>query len=134
MIPKEGELFVQHTATNRDSQQAANNPASMLDCLDRFVQLSSTRVLSLTQHIRAFLVFKHPPNDSNRPGAIYRRVDIVVVNWNAWATATLAWTGSTQFNRDLRKVAMEKRFVEFSFKFPIISLMPYVDGRSMRED
>ena len=63
----------------------------MLDCLDR-----------------CFLIFKHPANASDRPGDIYHRVDIVIVNWNAWGTATLAWTGSTQFNRDIRKVAKSK--------------------------
>lgn len=96
-IPPNGILAEQHTATNRD--QRANVPATMLDCLDR-----------------AFIVFAHPPCvpsrtgnlNRKRPLLIYRRVDIVIVNASAWGTALLAWTGSTQFNRDIRKVAMEK--------------------------
>ena len=32
-----------------------------------------------------------------------------MVNWDTWGSALQAWTGSTQFNRDLRRWA-EKRF------------------------
>lgn len=102
-IAPHGVLHEQHTATNRDLQQRANVPATMLDCLDR-----------------AFLVFAHPPCIPsaggsplrNRPILVHRRVDIVIVNCSAWGTATLAWTGSTQFNRDIRKVAMKKGSVD----------------------
>lgn len=41
----------------------------------------------------------------------YRRLDLIVVNWDCWGTALQSWTGSTQFNRDLRRWAEKKGWI-----------------------
>ncbi|KAM0749444.1 Nucleotidyltransferase [Meredithblackwellia eburnea MCA 4105] len=39
-------------------------------------------------------------NTRHRPH--YRRVDLIVACWSSWGSAIVGWTGSTQFERDLR--------------------------------
>lgn len=52
---------------------------------------------------KAFVVFKHPPNKTTRDRAIFRRLDIIISRWPSFGSAVVGWTGSTQFERDLRK-------------------------------
>ncbi|POY73408.1 hypothetical protein BMF94_3746 [Rhodotorula taiwanensis] len=92
LIPSDRILGMSEAGTLRDI--AANKPATKLDGLDR-----------------AMVVFRHPPDTaSGRLETKYRRVDLVVVNWHNWGTAVVGWTGSTQFKRDLRRVAERKGF------------------------
>ncbi|GAA5979099.1 hypothetical protein JCM5350_007065 [Sporobolomyces pararoseus] len=70
-----------------------NKSSTRMDCLDR-----------------AFLTFRLPPNGKTRPVPKYRRLDLIVVNWNSWGTALQSWTGSTQFNRDLRRWCTKKGY------------------------
>jgi len=60
---------------------------------------------------RSFLTFKLPPNGTTRLKPKYRRLDLIVVNWNSWGTALQSWTGSTQLNRDLRRWADKKGYI-----------------------
>ncbi|GAA6035697.1 hypothetical protein JCM8097_004976 [Rhodosporidiobolus ruineniae] len=86
LIPPSGVSNHSSAATFRTI--APNRPASAIDALDK-----------------ALIVFRHPANDTNRPRDKYRRVDLVVANWESWGTAVIGWTGSTQFERDLRRHA-----------------------------
>lgn len=78
---------------------------------------------------RAFLTFRLPPNGKTRPVPKYRRLDLIVVNWNSWGTALQSWTGSTQFNRDLRRWCTKKWvlfwifFLSRSFGFRVTSTL-----------
>ncbi|KAL8280347.1 hypothetical protein RQP46_007264 [Phenoliferia psychrophenolica] len=83
LIPNGGILSQSHAATNRTTH--ANKSASFLDSLDR-----------------AFVVFWHPPNGTTRPKGHFRRLDIIVTRWPSFGSAVVGWTGSTQFERDLR--------------------------------
>ncbi|BGP56672.1 hypothetical protein JCM8202v2_004302 [Rhodotorula sphaerocarpa] len=91
-IPNGGVLSLTEAGTNRTV--AANRPASRIDALDR-----------------ALLIFKHPPDvASERMEPKYRRVDLVVSRPGSWGCAVVGWTGSTQFERDLRLHAQKKGF------------------------
>ncbi|KAI5478040.1 beta dna polymerase [Pseudohyphozyma bogoriensis] len=85
-IPPDGLLTLVETATNRTGD--SNKSATLLDSLDR-----------------AFIVFNHPPNSTTRKRAIARRVDLIVSRWESFGSAVVGWTGSTQFERDLRRQA-----------------------------
>lgn len=54
---------------------------------------------------KALVVFRHPANGTTRMRDVWRRVDLVVAAWPHWGPAVLGWTGSTQFERDLRRHA-----------------------------
>lgn len=69
-----------------------NKAAEMLDSLDK-----------------ALIIFEHPANASSRPRAIFRRVDLVFSSWQSFGSAVVGWTGSTQFERDLRQRATDLR-------------------------
>lgn len=83
LIPEGGILSQSHSASLRTG--ADHKSVSALDSLDR-----------------AFVVLRHPPNRKERSREVYRRVDIVVSRWDCWGSALVGWTGSTQFERDLR--------------------------------
>lgn len=86
LIPPGGELSKFHTASNRTSKY--NLPATHLDCLDK-----------------SLIIFKHAANNTTRERDYYRRVDLVFSSWNTYGSAILGWTGSTQWERDIRKHA-----------------------------
>lgn len=74
-----------------DSRRTADMPhkhASRFDTLDE-----------------VFGVYRSPANGTTRLKPIHRRVDLIVVDWHHWPTAIMGWTGSTQFERDLRSIA-----------------------------
>ncbi|GAA5940248.1 hypothetical protein JCM10213_008374 [Rhodosporidiobolus nylandii] len=83
-IPPDGLLGASEAGSQRII--TANRPATQLDALDK-----------------ALIIFRHPPNGTTRPEAMFRRVDLVVSNWENWGCALVGWTGSTQFERDLRR-------------------------------
>lgn len=86
LIPSDGLLHVQNAGSNRTSTH--NKPASSFDALDH-----------------AFIIFKHPANYTTRMKDSWRRVDLIGANWASFGAAVLGWTGSTQFERDLRRHA-----------------------------
>ncbi|GAA6017371.1 hypothetical protein JCM11491_006633, partial [Sporobolomyces phaffii] len=83
LIPPDGVLSFSQPATLRTTR--ANKRASSFDSLDK-----------------ALVVFKHPANGTTRPRDVYRRVDLIFAGWRDFGAAILGWTGSTQFERDLR--------------------------------
>ncbi|GAA5994715.1 hypothetical protein JCM11641_001313, partial [Rhodosporidiobolus odoratus] len=82
-IPPDGMLGGSEAGTTRTIM--ANCPATVLDALDK-----------------ALVIFRHPANGTTRLEDKFRRVDLVVTNWKNWGCAVVGWTGSTQFERDLR--------------------------------
>ncbi|GAA5852363.1 hypothetical protein JCM8547_006755 [Rhodosporidiobolus lusitaniae] len=72
----------------------ANRPADRMDALDK-----------------ALIIFRHLANATSRPRDKFRRVDIVVANWKVFGCAVVGWSGSTHFERDLRRYANKKNFV-----------------------
>ncbi|BGP17826.1 hypothetical protein JCM10213v2_005868 [Rhodosporidiobolus nylandii] len=76
-IPPDGLLGASEAGSQRII--TANRPATQLDALDK-----------------ALIIFRHPPNGTTRPEAMFRRVDLVVSNWENWGCALVGWTGSTQ--------------------------------------
>ncbi|GAA5958857.1 hypothetical protein JCM3765_000759 [Sporobolomyces pararoseus] len=82
-----------HQTTASARITSDNKSSTRMDCLDR-----------------AFLTFRLPPNGNTRLVPKHRRLDLIVVNWNSWGTALQAWTGSTQFNRDLRRWCTKKGY------------------------
>ncbi|BGP25959.1 beta dna polymerase [Rhodotorula toruloides] len=54
---------------------------------------------------KALIIFRHPANGTTRLKDKHRRVDLVVTTWREWGSAVVGWTGSTQFERDLRRHA-----------------------------
>ncbi|KAI5475866.1 beta dna polymerase [Pseudohyphozyma bogoriensis] len=80
---KDGLLSLSTPASNRTTPHA--KPTSSFDALDR-----------------CFCVFLHPPNKGGRERAVARRVDLIVTAWRTYGSAVTGWTGSTQFERDLR--------------------------------
>ncbi|KAK4700372.1 hypothetical protein P7C70_g5875, partial [Phenoliferia sp. Uapishka_3] len=87
LIPPNGILSQNHSASSRTS--TSNKPAADFDSLDK-----------------AFVVFAHPPNSTTRDRVFFRRLDLIVTRWDTWGSAVLGWTGSTQFERDLRTRVM----------------------------
>ncbi|ORY74041.1 hypothetical protein BCR35DRAFT_306817 [Leucosporidium creatinivorum] len=86
LIPEDGCLQASMAGSNRTT--TTNKEATLMDSLDR-----------------AFVIFRLPANTTTRPRDIFRRVDIVVSCWASWGSAVVGWTGSTQFERDLRQHA-----------------------------
>ncbi|GAA5993476.1 hypothetical protein JCM11641_002670 [Rhodosporidiobolus odoratus] len=86
LIPLHGILSFSEPATLRSTRE--NKKASSFDSLDK-----------------ALVVFRHPANATTRPREIYRRVDLIVCRWPSMGAAIAGWSGSTQFERDLRKHA-----------------------------
>ncbi|GAA6024604.1 hypothetical protein JCM10207_001018 [Rhodosporidiobolus poonsookiae] len=86
LIPPDGILSFSQPATLRSIRE--NKGASSFDSLDK-----------------ALVVFKHPANATTRPRDVYRRVDLIVARWPSFGAAVVGWSGSTQFERDLRKHA-----------------------------
>lgn len=91
LVPEDGILIFSNAASNRTTVE--NRAAESFDALDR-----------------AFVIFKHPANGTTRKRDYWRRVDLVVTRWPAWGPAIVGWSGSTQFERDLRLVAQHKLF------------------------
>ncbi|POY75321.1 hypothetical protein BMF94_1692, partial [Rhodotorula taiwanensis] len=85
-IPPDGILSFSEPATLRTTHE--NKKASSFDSLDK-----------------ALVVFRHPANNTTRKRDIYRRVDLIFARWPSFGAAVLGWSGSTQFERDLRKHA-----------------------------
>ncbi|KAF9512922.1 hypothetical protein BS47DRAFT_1344864 [Hydnum rufescens UP504] len=46
-------------------------------------------------------------------GRVHRRLDLIFAPWNVYWTAVVGWTGSTQFERDLRIWAKQERGMKF---------------------
>ena len=92
LIPPDGILSISEPATLRTITE--NKKASSFDSLDK-----------------ALVVFRHPANGTTRKRDIYRRVDLIFARWPSFGAAVLGWSGSTQFERDLRKHA-EKLYVQ----------------------
>ncbi|GAA5833018.1 hypothetical protein JCM11251_006481 [Rhodosporidiobolus azoricus] len=88
-IPPDGLFGISFAGSERTI--AANRPADRLDALDK-----------------ANIIFRHPVNSTTRPEEKFRRVDLVVSPWKTWGCAVVAWSGSTQFERDLRRYAKPK--------------------------
>lgn len=95
LIPPDGILSISEPATLRTIKE--NKKASSFDSLDK-----------------ALVVFRHPANGTTRKRDIYRRVDLIFARWPSFGAAVLGWSGSTQFERDLRKHA-EKLCVQEPF-------------------
>ncbi|GAA6028582.1 hypothetical protein JCM8097_007293 [Rhodosporidiobolus ruineniae] len=93
LIPPDGILSFSQPATLRSTRE--NKKASSFDSLDK-----------------ALVVFKHPANDTTRPKDMYRRVDLIFCRWPSFGACIVGWSGSTQFERDLRKHA-EKMGLKF---------------------
>ena len=91
LIPPDGILSFSEPATLRTITE--NKKASSFDSLDK-----------------ALVVFRHPANGTTRKRDMYRRVDLIFARWPSFGAAVLGWSGSTQFERDLRKHA-EKLYV-----------------------
>ncbi|KAK4705593.1 hypothetical protein P7C70_g602, partial [Phenoliferia sp. Uapishka_3] len=104
LIPPNGILSRTNCASERTSTE--NKSASLMDSLDR-----------------AFVVFAHPPNNSTRDRVIFRRLDLIVTRWESWGSAVVGWTGSTQFERDLRT-----RAHELGYKFDSGGIRRISDG------
>lgn len=85
-IPPDGILSFSEPATLRSIEE--NKKASSFDSLDK-----------------ALIIFRHPANRTTRPRDHYRRVDLIFARWPNFGAAVLGWSGSTQFERDLRKHA-----------------------------
>ncbi|GAA6054740.1 hypothetical protein NBRC10513_007390 [Rhodotorula toruloides] len=86
LIPEDGILTL--TTCGTDRTITPNRSATLLDALDK-----------------ALIIFRHPANGTTRVRDKYRRVDLVVTTWREWGSAVVGWTGSTQFERDLRRHA-----------------------------
>ncbi|KAJ8293969.1 Sorting nexin-41 [Rhodotorula toruloides] len=86
LIPEDGILTL--TTCGTDRIITPNRSATLLDALDK-----------------ALIIFRHPANGTTRVRDKYRRVDLVVTTWREWGSAVVGWTGSTQFERDLRRHA-----------------------------
>ncbi|SCV70470.1 BQ2448_1864 [Microbotryum intermedium] len=86
---KDGVLSLHTPATERTI--TSNRPASSFDSLDK-----------------ALIIFRHPANGTTRKRDHWRRVDLVVARWPQWGAAVVGWTGSTQFERDIRLHARKK--------------------------
>ncbi|BGP33527.1 hypothetical protein JCM10296v2_005331 [Rhodotorula toruloides] len=86
LIPEDGILTL--TTCGTDRTITPNRSATLLDALDK-----------------ALIIFRHPANGTTRVKDKYRRVDLVVTTWREWGSAVVGWTGSTQFERDLRRHA-----------------------------
>jgi len=52
---------------------------------------------------KALTVFK-----VNKEGSVHRRLDLIFAPWEAYWTAVVGWSGSRQFERDIRLWAKEK--------------------------
>ncbi|GAA6003631.1 hypothetical protein JCM10207_003518 [Rhodosporidiobolus poonsookiae] len=89
LLPSDG-LFG-YSFAGSDRTIAANRPAPLVDTLDK-----------------ALIVFRHPANATSRTKDTFRRVDLIVTGWSNFGVALLGWTGSTQFERDLRTHAKAK--------------------------
>ncbi|GAA5919160.1 hypothetical protein JCM5296_004095 [Sporobolomyces johnsonii] len=87
LIPPDGILTFSQPATKRTIRENLH-ASSSFDALDK-----------------ALVIFKHPANRTTRPRDFYRRVDLIVARWPVFGAALLGWSGSTQFERDLRKHA-----------------------------
>ncbi|GAA5852035.1 hypothetical protein JCM9279_005039 [Rhodotorula babjevae] len=85
-IPPDGILSFSEPATLRSTRE--NKRAGSFDALDK-----------------ALVVFKHVANGTTRPRDHYRRVDLIVTRWPSYGAAVVGWSGSTQFERDLRRAA-----------------------------
>lgn len=101
LIPPDGLLTL--TTCGTDRVISSNRPATLLDALDK-----------------ALIIFKHPANATTRPQDKYRRVDLVVTTWKGWGSAVVGWTGSTQFERDLRRHAKKMCVTH------VLSVLPFV--------
>ncbi|GAA5894238.1 hypothetical protein JCM6882_007609 [Rhodosporidiobolus microsporus] len=89
LIPRDGLFGLSEAGSGRTI--AANRPAERMDALDR-----------------AHIIFRHPANGTTRPKDKFRRVDLIVSPWKTWGCAVVGWTGSTQFERDIRRHAKRK--------------------------
>lgn len=51
-----------------------------------------------------------PPKSDTVPHSHYRRVDIIFSPLKTYGAAVLGWTGSRQFERDLRRIAQSRGY------------------------
>lgn len=85
LIPPKGVLFFAERNERTPARTFASNAFDPLD--------------------KANIIFIHPAQGRRD---IFRRVDLVVSPWNRFGSAILGWTGSTVFERDLRRFANTK--------------------------
>ncbi|TNY18636.1 DNA polymerase mu [Rhodotorula diobovata] len=90
-IPPDGILSFSEPATLRSTRE--NKKAGSFDALDK-----------------ALIVFKHVANSTTRKRDHYRRVDLIIARWPSFGAAIVGWSGSTQFERDLRRHAEKLGF------------------------
>ncbi|TNY17185.1 sorting nexin-41 [Rhodotorula diobovata] len=114
LIPPDGVLSLTEAGSTRTTY--ANRPASLLDTLDK-----------------ALVVLRHPANGTSRKRDVWRRVDLVVAAWPHWGSAVLGWTGSTQFERDLRRWAGDKGFVFDSGGIRVKATNQYVPAQQEKD-
>jgi len=50
---------------------------------------------------------------TDRENSVHRRMDLIYAPWEVYWTAVVGWTGSTQFERDLRLWAKDKKGMKF---------------------
>jgi len=73
-----------------------------------FSSRSSTSSQEIDTLDTALTVFKF-----HGEGRVHRRLDLIFAPWNVYWTAVVGWTGSTQFERDLRIWAKQERGMKF---------------------
>ncbi|GAA5998576.1 type-X family DNA polymerase [Rhodotorula paludigena] len=86
LVPNDGVLY--HTMAGSERTIKDNRPADRLDALDK-----------------ALVIFRLPAEANKRSKDKFRRVDLIVTRWPDFGCAVVGWTGSTQFERDLRRHA-----------------------------
>ncbi|ORY74034.1 hypothetical protein BCR35DRAFT_306809, partial [Leucosporidium creatinivorum] len=91
LIPEDGVLWSSSFASHNVAPERASTRS--FDSLDK-----------------AFVIFRHPANGITRKRDYFRRVDIIITAWSTFGSAVVGWTGSTQFERDLRQVAEKKGY------------------------
>lgn len=106
LIPPDGILSHSFPGTARITE--SNRPAALFDCLDKgetlFLSFPTAQLqVNLSLFLSAFVVFCHKRNGTTRMRDYYRRVDLIVTRWKSYGSALLGWTGSTQWERDIRK-------------------------------
>lgn len=88
-------------------------------CLHPFPSLSFTRYKDGNKHEISSAQFVYLPDchpSSSRP--IHRRIDLLVTPRKVFGAVLMGWTGSKQFEKDIRRLATDHGYsVSISFEF-----------------
>lgn len=57
---------------------------------------------------KAFVILRLPKHTPTSRARLHRRVDLICAPRERYAAATLSWSGSMMFERDLRRYAEDK--------------------------